>query len=61
PVWVTTQRRAGFEYPGEATAESLLNLVNLGIDGVLVNDVALARRVFDGLTERPPKGIKTAT
>lgn len=42
PVWVTAGRRGEGEAPGFITAERLLHLKTLGVDAVLVNDVALA-------------------
>jgi glycerophosphoryl diester phosphodiesterase len=48
PVWVTAGVRKQGEAPGFITAERLQALRSLGIDAVLVNDVALAVGVARG-------------
>jgi len=60
PVWITTQRDGTIDNPGHATVESLEALAGWGVDGVLVNDVALAQGIFDSLTETRQEGIKAA-
>lgn len=44
-VWVTTRRGKGIEPPGMVDDERLRRLLGLEVDGVLVNDPALAMKV----------------
>lgn len=48
PVWVTAGVRSAGEAPGFATAQRLRTLRALGIDAVLVNDVALGVDIARG-------------
>lgn len=53
PVWVTAGRRAMNDAPGDIDADRLARLFGKGIDGVLVNDPALACRVRPASAPRP--------
>ena len=44
-VWVTTRRGKGIEPPGMVDDERMRRLLDLEVDGVLVNDPALAMKV----------------
>ena len=53
PVWVTAGGRAGVATPGAASRQNLRRLFDLEVDGVLVNDPALALSARDAARVDP--------